>query len=196
MNTPVSIPEELLARFANKNALLCEAQIRERIAALIEHDLRDPDIDVLTGCRSRDRLIYDLTNALDEAIRRDERYSQTFLCCDIDDFANYLDHHGFGVSDDRLIQLSQKLKSTGKPVYRYGGDEFVVQGLAAPVAGLDRELDVAIRQNIVRVELQVVASRRNRARSWILSHLIYGLVRPVTRGAVIDCREPDEWKSG
>ena len=190
MSKPVDIPDELWVRLEDKYG---PSQLGERFATMIERELRDPDIDALTGCRSKQALEYDILIAVDRAARDRKRYIQSFLCCDVDNFTHFVDYHGFGHSDQLLIQLADRLKSTAREVYRYGGDEFIVMGQKLEISDLSSGLGVNVRQSIVDVDLPVDVSRRKRVKSWIMFYLHRGLVQPELLGERIFCREHDAW---
>lgn len=170
------------------------AQFGKRVAAIIESGLADPEIDLLTGCRSKQALEWDLYSAIEAAARERGRYLQSFLCCDVDNFSQYVDYHGFGSSDELLIHLANRLKCTGKAVYRYSGDEFVVLGQGDSLCNL-HDLGVDVRQCVVEVDLPIEKARLKRAKSWVMFHLHYGLVQPRLEGVRILCGENAAWNS-
>lgn len=191
MTRSIDIADDLLDRVSERFG---PTQLAERIEAMIERGLADPSIDALTGARSKHALDYDVYSSVDLAARDRGNYVQSFLCRDIDDFSHYVDHFGFGPSDQLLIQLADRLKNVGKPVYRHGGDKFIVFGQDDTIRTLDG-LGAAVRQCVVDVNLSIDRARSKRAKSWIMFHLHQGCVQPELQGKRILCRDNAAWSS-
>ena len=86
---------------------------------LRQQSLRDP----LTGCFNR-RYLADVSDAL-----MAEQTSWGCLYVDVDHFKQYNDQHGHQMGDNTLIRMSRFLMRqvrAEEPVFRVGGDEFVV----------------------------------------------------------------------
>ena len=86
---------------------------------LRQQSLRDP----LTGCFNR-RHLTDVSDAL-----MAEQASWGCLYVDVDHFKQYNDQHGHQMGDNTLIRMSRFLMRqvrAEEPVFRVGGDEFVV----------------------------------------------------------------------
>jgi diguanylate cyclase (GGDEF)-like protein len=149
--------------------------------------------DALTGCFSRDQLLYDLGTEIKEAGRSNGRYQKSVLCFDIDNFAAYLDHNGFGTADAVLIQIGDRLRSLygDCPVYRFGGDEFVVVGTNVLQPGFSAGVPVRLKHAIVNIDIHVEKGRHHRASGWVLLHIHAGVVRAHEDGILIECRDRD-----
>ncbi len=148
----------------------------------------DLEIDGLTQCRSKYGLVCDITH--DVRIIR-ERYKECFLCIDIDNFQQYLDYNGFGISDKALITVSEQLNNLypQSKIYRHGGDEFVVSGVDKFNPDLGNGLDLNIKHSIVEVDTLVDEGRPHRTTSWIMLHIHSGIVNSTISGAYIKCLE-------
>ncbi|WP_454828334.1 diguanylate cyclase domain-containing protein [Paraburkholderia xenovorans] len=95
--------------------------------------------DVLTGLPNRVLFMEKLENAIDEAMRRQERLAVLFV--DLDRFKQINDQFGHSVGDKVLATVARRLKQvlwSEDVVARLGGDEFIVliegprSGEAAP----------------------------------------------------------------
>ena len=187
----IEITEELLARVIQRYG---PTRLGESIEWIIERDLRDPTVDPLTSTRSKSSLNWDVYCAVDEAARSGKNYVESFLCCDVDNFSHFVNCHGHGFSDQSLVKLADRLKTLNKPVYRHGGDEFVVVGQAETLGTL-RDLDISVRQCVVHVNLEIDFARRCRAGSWIMYHIHRGCVQCKTEGDRILCCNNPAWSS-
>jgi len=90
----------------------------------MEEELRQRSVrDPLTGCYNRRHL-----TELDESLSgSDEMWGCVFI--DIDHFKQYNDLHGHQMGDNTLIRMSRFLMRqvrAEEPVFRVGGDEFVI----------------------------------------------------------------------
>jgi diguanylate cyclase (GGDEF)-like protein len=151
----------------------------------------DDDLDGLTGCKNRDRLWFQIGHDLRNSDT--SRYQESFLCCDLDHLIDHLDVHGHHGGDAVIIDLAKRLADPSHDVYRFGGDEFVVQGQSSPIDGLCDDLVVPVRQCVVHVDLPIVQRRSIRATSWVMAHLQMALVQPKLINAAIRCVAPAEW---
>ena len=84
---------------------------------------------------------------LDEFAHKAENFTEAFLCCNVNDFGEFVDCHGYHPSDDLLIQLAERLKDTGKIVYRFGGNTFVVRGQDCLIPDLNDGLGASVRRS-------------------------------------------------
>jgi diguanylate cyclase (GGDEF)-like protein len=149
------------------------------------------DHDALTGCLSRNQLYFDLAAAIMDAGRSSRRYQTSVVCVDIDNFAAYLDHHGFGAAGAVLVTIGERLRSLygDSPVYRFGGDEYVVVGTDVLQSGLSAGMPVRLKHAIVKVDTHVERGRHHRAVGWVLLHIHAGVVRACEGGISIHCRD-------
>jgi GGDEF domain-containing protein len=193
--TPILLPEKLLDDYCRHCADVDSSLLTERIAGLITRELRDRTFDALTGCKSREALPFDVWCAADKAARQGTAFVESFLCCDIDDFASFHVRHGHGPADTVLIELGAELIRSGHNVYRDGGDEFVVWGRGDVLPNLGQKLGVLVRQTVVDVNLVVDRARLGRATSWIMLHLKQALTQPRPNGIRVLCRASPEWNA-
>lgn len=104
--------------------LYCGAVVDITDRKTIEDQLRQESLrDPLTGCFNRRHLA-----ALSETLAA-EQASWGCLYVDVDHFKQYNDQHGHQMGDNTLIRMSRFLMRqvrAEEPVFRVGGDEFVV----------------------------------------------------------------------
>ena len=87
--------------------------------------------DALTGLGNRRKLLQDLDQALEQALRRDSESPKRvlFALYDLDGFKSYNDSFGHPAGDALLERLGRHLAlavSDGGSAYRLGGDEFCI----------------------------------------------------------------------
>ena len=117
--------QERTQELANANAQLQDEifermQTEQRIWHLAHHD-------TLTGLPNRALLQDRLTQAINQAARRDARVAVMFL--DLDRFKSINDTLGHAIGDELLKNIAERLKGAVRgvdTVSRLGGDEFVV----------------------------------------------------------------------
>jgi diguanylate cyclase (GGDEF)-like protein len=138
---------DTMAALFEKNAeLQTEVSLRKNMEA--EYS-RLTVTDMLTGIGNRRKFEHDLAAAI-AAERRAPRGLYLFMC-DLDHFKKINDSYGHDVGDQVLVKLanvwSDLLRETD-PVYRIGGEEFVVlsccaswEGAAALAVKLAKELE-------------------------------------------------------
>ncbi len=147
--------------------------------------------DGLTGCHSRQALILDLHQAVTEADRMSRRYRATFLCVDLDNLQRYLDQHGHAPTDILLQRLADRLciLYPNSRVYRFGGDEFVVEKVDQPDLDLNSHFEVPVKQALVDIDVGLQGKRINRTASWIMLHIHEGVVKSSVQPIRIECRD-------
>src|SRR5688572_14890076 len=79
-------------------------------------------IDALTGCANLLAFLETVSTRLNVA----EESSFSLLVIDLNNFIAFNTEHGRRRGDDVLHWISIVLRDTGLPVYRIGGDEFLV----------------------------------------------------------------------
>ena len=154
----------------------------------------DDDIDPLTGCQKRSRLEFELWHSL--GTRDSDKYIENFLCFDIHHLVDHVGQYGHHGGDAAIQEVASRLLKTGKDVYRFGGDEFVVTGVGTPIANVDDGLAVKLRQCVVAVDLPIQFDRSIRATSWIIAHIQMAMVQPARINDTICCTAPKEWMAG
>ncbi len=105
-------------------------------------------IDDLTGLFNSRYLKFALSNAITRANEHNQSFSILFI--DVDHFKSINDKHGHLVGSDFLVAIARTIKNAVRqidPVFRYGGDEFVVILLDTALDGA-KEIGERIRRNI------------------------------------------------
>jgi diguanylate cyclase (GGDEF)-like protein len=149
--------------------------------------------DALTGAKSRYQLQSDLDRALfgsgwnDRAIFRNR-----YLCLDIDNFKSYLDVHSLTAGDEILVEIARqlRLKYPNTNVYRFGGDEFVVELGDLPFVSLPVNSEIRLKYSIVNVVIHR-NDRKHHAHRVIMFYLDKGIVEASEEVTNIDCKYPD-----
>ncbi len=107
-------------------------------------------IDDLTGLYNSRYLKYALATAILKSKQPGKHFSVLFI--DVDHFKNINDQHGHLVGSEFLTTIAKTIKNAVRaidPVFRYGGDEFVVIVQETDVQGA-KEIAERIRKNIER----------------------------------------------
>jgi diguanylate cyclase (GGDEF)-like protein len=149
------------------------------------------DIDGLTHCGTKGALRFKLSSALMNIARRPERFQQSFICVDIDNFVRFADMNGHTAGDPILKTIAQRLSCSypQSTIYRYGGDEFVVAGAGQWNAEISAGLEVKLKHTIVDVDLSVEDGRHHRATGWLMLHIEAGIIQSSVRGEHLKCRD-------
>ncbi|HIJ95147.1 MAG TPA: diguanylate cyclase [Desulfuromonadales bacterium] len=118
-------PAELMVRLKGARRILdLEKSLRESLAELREHSIRDP----LTGAYNRGYLNQHLEHEIQRAYRY--RHPLSLIMCDLDHFKLINDTYGHQVGDQVLQQCVVNLKASVRHnidwLARYGGEEFVI----------------------------------------------------------------------
>ena len=148
------------------------------------------DLDALTGCLNKRKLEFDLGRELRDSDAANFR--ESILCCDLHHLVDYLNVHGIHEGDAAIVAVANLLQASGKQVYRFAGDEFVVRGLSTPIENANETLPVHIRQCVVNVDLPVEPSRYISSTSWLMAHLQIALVQPKMLNEPVNCIAPEE----
>jgi diguanylate cyclase (GGDEF)-like protein/PAS domain S-box-containing protein len=112
--------------------------------------LHDANHDQLTGLPNRAAFF---RRAGEELEGRREGHVLGLLYCDLNGFKGVNDTHGHAAGDALLQLAAQRLVSvvrTTDPVFRVGGDEFVILLPSLPAAAAERVVDL-MKQRIVKV---------------------------------------------
>jgi diguanylate cyclase (GGDEF)-like protein len=118
-------PAELKVRLKGARRILdLEKSLRESLAELREHSIRDP----LTGAYNRGYLDQQLEHEIQRASRY--RHPLSLIMCDLDHFKLVNDTYGHQVGDQVLQRCVVTLRDSFRHkidwVARYGGEEFVI----------------------------------------------------------------------
>ncbi len=116
-------------------------------------------IDDLTGLYNSRYLKYALANSIQRCKAPGQAFSVLFI--DVDHFKSINDKHSHLVGSEFLVTIGKTIKNAVRsidPVFRYGGDEFVVILHGAKTDGA-REIAERIRKNIER-RLFVIKEQR------------------------------------
>ena len=189
-----SLFQDYIAALKSRGISDVDSQINGLIRAdLVREVAPEADRDGLTGCGTRHSLALDINraawggNSLDDTI-----YEGAFLCIDIDNFQAFLDHNGYGPSDEVLRRLASSLIAdySQKSVYRFGGDEFVVNLGGAKPKPLPKVADITLKYTRVDVRVTRNRKRNHHATRWIAFHLDRGIVEARPEGHTIACGDP------
>lgn len=143
-------------------------------------------LDPLTGLGSRAAWRTDLCREFGLGLPLRERpatYANRFLCVDLENFKHYDDTYGHEASDRQIERLSRCLRSgyDGNRIYRYGGEEFVIELREAPLHPSDEFLEWTrtaprIKYSLVEFELILEPKR--------LAHFVRYVEMQIDRGMV------------
>ena len=147
--------------------------------------------DALTGAKTRIQFEAAIGTALHD--RPPKRFTESYLCCDIEHLGARLDTHGHHAGDAAIIEVANRLKQYGRELYWVGGDEFVIVGIDSSVPDINNGLSIQIRQCVLEVDLPVSIDRSQRVKSWLLAHVQMALVQPAILNNNMRCSEPPEW---
>lgn len=107
-------------------------------------------VDDLTGLYNSRYLKFALTNAMLKCKKPEQAFSVLFI--DVDHFKGVNDRYGHLIGSEFLVAIGKTIKNAVRnidPVFRYGGDEFVVILQQTPLDGA-QEIGERIRKNIER----------------------------------------------
>ena len=192
----VEISENLLEKYRKliKRRMLSD-DVSEYIETLIESELRKFSeegyaLDGLTGCKNRFQVAHDFKTALWQNGWNDTSvFCNQYLCVDIDNFKNYMDFYGITAGDKLLKNLAGQLQQhyPGKNVYRYGGDEFVVEMKDAVFQPIQLP-DVEIKYSIINVEINRDRHNRHNFERFFDLYLEMGILESSSQGTMINFR--------
>ncbi len=107
-------------------------------------------VDDLTGLYNSRYLKFAITNAVAKCRAPGHAFSVLFI--DVDHFKSVNDHHGHLVGSEFLVAIAKTIRNTVRqidPVFRYGGDEFVVILQGSPTQEA-KEVAERIRKHVER----------------------------------------------
>lgn len=142
-------------KITKKNLATCSLFLEQGELSLhnirkYEHIKRQTFVDDLTGLYNSRYLKFALTNAVLRSKHRRKHFAVLFI--DVDHFKKINDTHGHLVGSEFLVAIGKTIRHAVRnidPVFRYGGDEFVVLLHDTTSSGA---MDIAerIRKNIER----------------------------------------------
>jgi len=135
---------------ASTESLLEHAELALMNIQKFEEVKQQTFVDDLTGLYNSRYLRFALTNSIVRCKEQGQKFSVLFI--DVDHFKNINDTHSHLVGSEFLITVGKTIKNAVRridPVFRYGGDEFVVILNDTPLDGA-HEIAERIRKNIER----------------------------------------------
>lgn len=143
--------------------------------------------DRLTNVKTRYYLERQINKYLNEV--EDRRINLTLLVIDLKNLRSYNDNYGLGSGDKLIRKVANHLKKIYNDgiIYRFGGEEFVVD-----LTGIDyREVadlsEIAIKKSIIRIDIDLpnINSAKNSLIIWhmvpfIISYIHHGIVFSAT----------------
>ncbi|MDR3613475.1 MAG: diguanylate cyclase [Candidatus Obscuribacterales bacterium] len=192
----IDIPDQLYEQYlALIQERLFSDDVAHHVQTLIEFELRKRcvpgyEIDLLTNCKSQYQLELDISRATSGDGWKDHSiYRCNYLCIDIDNFKRIVDVDGMTASDELLQEIGRQLQSkyAGANVYRFGGDEFVVEVKDAHWLPLDLPEQINLKYSIVKVEAEKNQRRNSFVNRVIMYHLERGIVESKREGNEIIC---------
>jgi diguanylate cyclase (GGDEF)-like protein len=192
----IDIPDQLYQQYHEliKKRFLSD-DVAQHVQDLIEFSLRQHcapgyEMDALTNCKSRYQLALDISRATSGDGWQDHSiYKCSYLCIDIDNFKRVVDVDGMTASDEVLQEIGRQLQSKypGANMYRFGGDEFVVELKDARWLPLELPEQINLKYSIVKVEAEKNQRRNSFVNRVIMYHLERGIVESKREGNEIIC---------
>jgi GGDEF domain-containing protein len=112
------------------------------------------------------------------------------LCIDIENFKHFVDVHGRTASNEALLAIADHLTSTyvDKNIYRFGGDEFIVD-LKSESPGQLSSVDngIVLKYTTVQVYAEPNQHRTNYMVRAIYHQLEKGIIISNTEGNTLLC---------
>lgn len=192
----VEIPDALYEhyqRFVKER--LCSDDVPAEIQKLIELELQKScvagfDTDALTNTKTRYQLEQDVNESTwGDGWQDHSIFKGNYLCIDIDNFKRYLDVYGLTAGDNILSEIGKQLREhfSDASVYRFGGDEFVVQLGEEGFSPLNLPSEITVKHSVVKVSAQRNQRRNHYINRMILFHLDKGIVEARPEGKEIIC---------
>jgi len=170
-------------------------QVSQYLQDLITFELRRAcapgyDRDVLTGLKTQYQLEKDLSKATFGSGWQDRSiFENNYLVIDIVNFKHYLDIHSLREGDLILQEIAGQLSARYKEshVYRFGGDEFVVDLGQQPYSPLQMPSEITLQHSIVHVMAQRNQRRNHYVNRAIMFYLEKGTMDATPDGSNILC---------
>jgi len=186
----VKISKELLAKYKIfLKQYWGSNKFEESIEELIEDQLRKNlvpayDRDALTGCKNRFHIKYDFESAVWQAENAD--FQTKYICLDVVHFKDYLDYYGIQAGDQKLIDIARRIESRypQKNLYRYGGDEFVLELADEEFKPIDVP-DVLLKYSVVDIVVKWSKYRKRNFEREIYHYLETGFFEASIKGTLV-----------
>lgn len=170
--------------------------VSEYVQQLIEIELQKScapgrDTDPVTNCKTRYQLEHDINSAMFGSGWQDHSvYTNKYVCIDIDNFKHFMDLYGLSTGDEVLQEIGRLLRTAygDANVYRFGGDEFVVELGEDDYRPLKLAWDVTLKYSVVKVSAQRNSRRNHYINRVIIFHLDKGIVESTPAGNEIICQ--------
>ena len=133
---------DALKRKALKRAQTLESQVRSRTQELADANVQLEKLaltDPLTGCYNR-RCFYE------RYLHAPQRKDLLIILLDIDYFKKINDEFGHAGGDAVLVQFALRLQQSGAPVFRMGGEEFMILAVAGSVLDQQALIETILKQ--------------------------------------------------
>jgi diguanylate cyclase (GGDEF)-like protein len=192
----IDIPDQLYEQFHEliKDRFHSD-DVAQYVQNLIESELRKHcvpgyEFDWLTNCKSHQQLELDINRATWRLDPQDRSiFKCNYLCIDIDNFKHFVDFDGLTRSDELLKEIGRLLqdKYIGANVYRFGGDEFVVELKDEHWLPLELPERINLKYTIVKVEAERNRHRNHFIHRVIMYYLHRGIVESTREGNEIVC---------
>jgi diguanylate cyclase (GGDEF)-like protein len=192
----IDIPGPLYEQYQKLvKEMFCSDDVPEYIHKLIESELRrfyvpGYELDALTNCKTRYQLECDVNRATLGSSSWDHSiFRSNYLCLDIDNFKSLLDVCGLSTGDEILREIARQLHANyaNANVYRFGGDEFVVQLAEERYLHLELPSEITLKHSIVKVAAERNQRRNHYVNRVIMFHLDKGIVDATREGNEIIC---------
>lgn len=170
--------------------------VSEYVQQLIEIELQKScapgrETDAMTKCKTRYQLEQDINRATFGSSWQDHSaYTNKYVCIDIDNFKKFLDVYSLSTGDEVLQEIGSLLRADygDANVFRFGGDEFVVQLGEEDYRPLQLAWDVTLKHSVVKVSAQRNQHRNHYINRVIMFHLDKGIVESTSAGHEIICQ--------
>ena len=181
---PMKLSPKISRHASGRSALRLSSNLVSQ-GRFARRTLGDPskfEKDPLTGCKTRGQLFEDIRRATTEGWQA--LYRSDFACLDIEDFKTYLDNTGPAGGDEVLKGIGKQLRETYSDanVYRFGGDEFVIELRGRPYSPAQTPAGISLKHSIVRVVAKKNQRRNHYVNRVIILHLDKGIIEATQEG--------------
>jgi diguanylate cyclase (GGDEF)-like protein len=189
----VEIADSLYKKYQHLiNKLMLAPDVPSRLQQLIENELLSwsgvDQVDRLTGCKTRNQLAEDIRRATSSEDGQ-AVYRNDFACLDIEDFKTYLENTGLAAGDRVLQDIGKQLREiySDANVYRFGGDEFVIELRGRPYSPAQTPSGISLKHSVVTVVAKKNHRRNHHVNRGVIFRLDEGIVEATRAGTEIAC---------